>query len=158
MVNFLKPRTLSSEAKVVYNAGLAIWRHYFTKQGRSDFDHNAGFYEIKEFFRGRNEKVTLQSKGSDETFETLTGNLSAAYKPLAEKLAKKCYEHGFLSVLKPDTASRRPDTEKGGALKIRIESREEPKRPAGVFYAQVRQSSRWLNFRGCSPQSGTKGE
>jgi len=114
MARFLQTRArarpLSPEAAEVLAAGLAIWKHYFAQQSRSDFNHNAGFYEIKEFFRGRNDKGRLKSTGNDATFETLMEKLAAAYKPLAAKLATKCYEHGFLSILRPNPANHVPQT------------------------------------------------
>jgi len=107
MARYLGSRPAPSrEAADVLAAGLAVWRHYFAQQARSDFNHNAGFYEIKEFFRGRNDKGRLKSTGDDATFELLMEDLAVAYKPLARKLAAKCYEHGFLSILRPDPAAR----------------------------------------------------
>jgi hypothetical protein len=111
MAKTLKTITISSESLAVLHCGLAAWRHYFTFQTRSDFNHNAGIYEIKEFFRGRNNNGRLNSNGPHATFENLMKNLMAAYKPLSEKLASKCHEHGFLSLLKPNPETRAPKHE-----------------------------------------------
>jgi len=94
MSTFLKDKTLSEEAKLVYESGLSIWKHYFSK---SPPNQNVSFYDIKEFFRGRS-KGRLKSKGDDEEFERLMDNLREAYKPLSAKIAEKAYEHGFLSL------------------------------------------------------------
>jgi hypothetical protein len=97
MSNFLKGRTLSAEAQLVYDAGLALWKYYHVKtKGNKTVSVNASFYDIREYFQGRNEKGTMNSKSADETYSELLGALRDALKALTLKIQPKVYEYGFL--------------------------------------------------------------
>jgi hypothetical protein len=57
---------------------------------------NASFYDIREFFQGRNEKGTMKPKSDDETYNTLLAALRDNLRLLSEKIRPKVYEYGFL--------------------------------------------------------------
>jgi hypothetical protein len=97
MSNFLKGMTLSSEAQSVLDAGLALWRYYHAKtKGNKTVSVNASFYDIREYFQGRNDKGTMNTKSADETYTQLLGALRDALKTLTQKIQPKVYEYGFL--------------------------------------------------------------
>ena len=98
MSDFLKKRkSLSKEAKAVFNAGKALWKYY---QRTIQLDDkalvDASLYEIREYFKGRDEKGRMKSKATDERFNELDSELRASLKKLAEKIQPKVYEYGFL--------------------------------------------------------------
>jgi hypothetical protein len=97
MSNLLKNRTLSAEAQAVYNAGLALWKYYHEKtKDNKTVSVNASFYDIREYFQGRNEKGKMNSKSTDETYDQLLRALRDALKALTQKIQPKVYEYGFL--------------------------------------------------------------
>ncbi|MDR0485920.1 MAG: hypothetical protein LBH29_04260 [Elusimicrobiota bacterium] len=92
--HFLKDKKLSAASAVVYEAGLNIWKYYFSKNPKQA---NASFYDIKEFFKGRDlDTGKMKNKSDDETFNDLTAKLSVAMSALAKQIEKKVYEYGFL--------------------------------------------------------------
>ena len=99
MSDFLKKRkTLSKEAKAVFNAGKALWKYY---QKTIQLDDkalvDASLYEIREFFKERNEVTgRVNTKSKDDKFNELDAALRLALKKLAEKIQPKVYEYGFL--------------------------------------------------------------
>jgi hypothetical protein len=101
MSSFLKDRTqiapLSVEAQSVLDAGLALWRYYHAKtKSNKTVSVNASFYDIREFFQGRNEKGTMNTKSADDTYTQLLGALRDALKVLTQKIQPKVYQYGFL--------------------------------------------------------------
>jgi hypothetical protein len=97
MSNFLKDRTLSAEAQSVYNTALALWKYYHAKtKNNKTVSVNASFYDIREYFQGRNDKGTMNSKSADKTYTQLLGALRDALKTLTQKIQPKVYEYGFL--------------------------------------------------------------
>lgn len=86
------PESLSPAALAVYNAGLALWRYYHTKGANP----NASLYDIKEFFKGRNDKGKMNNKSEDPEFNRLESELSNAMRDLASEIEPKIYEYGFL--------------------------------------------------------------
>jgi hypothetical protein len=86
-------RQFSEKAKAVFNAGLALWRHYHKQP---HINVNASLYDIREHFQGRNEKGIMNNRSTDETYNTLNDNLRIALKMLAKKIEPKVYEYGFL--------------------------------------------------------------
>jgi hypothetical protein len=97
MSSFLKDRTLSVEAQSVLDAGLALWRYYHAKtKGNKTVSVNASFYDIREYFQGRNDKGTMNSKSADASYTQLLGALRDALKTLTHKIQPKVYEYGFL--------------------------------------------------------------
>ncbi|HBJ76727.1 MAG TPA: nucleoside 5-triphosphatase RdgB (dHAPTP, dITP,XTP-specific), partial [Porphyromonadaceae bacterium] len=57
---------------------------------------NASFYDIKEYFQGRNEKGKMNSKSEDSHYMELIKTLRESIKTLGDKIAKKVYQYGFL--------------------------------------------------------------
>ncbi|MDR2148713.1 MAG: hypothetical protein LBE91_19905 [Tannerella sp.] len=90
--NSLK-REFSKEAKDVFEAGKAIWIYYHRQP---NVNVNASFYDIKEFFKGRNEKGNVNSKAENQDFDLLEKELTAKLKILSRKIEPKVYEYGFL--------------------------------------------------------------
>lgn len=64
--------------------------------GRGGYNVNASLYDIREFFQGRNEAGKMNNKSTDETYSKLIANLRVSLKTLANKIAPKVYEYGFL--------------------------------------------------------------
>jgi hypothetical protein len=86
-------REFSKEAKAVFDAGREVWKYYH-KQPK--IDTNASLYDIKEYFKGRNEKGNVNQQSQDKVFNELNANLTSAMKILAHKIVPKVYEYGFL--------------------------------------------------------------
>jgi hypothetical protein len=88
---------LSAEAQAVLDAGRALFRYYHEKaQGKRKASLDASFYDIREWFQGRNENGKMNVTSSDEKYTALLAKLRAAQKRLAQKIAPKIYEYGFL--------------------------------------------------------------
>jgi len=98
MVDFLVGREFCSEAVAVFDAGRFLWRYYHNHNGKlhSVYNVDASLYDIREFFKGRNEAGRLKTKSDDDTFNELDKNLRNALNILAEKIVPKVYEYGFL--------------------------------------------------------------
>ena len=88
-----KQLQFSTDAVSVFNAGLELWRYYHSQK---NVNANAGLYEIKLFFQGRNEKGRMNAKSADEKYTMLIGNLRQTLSILAEKIAPKVFEYEFL--------------------------------------------------------------
>ncbi len=88
-----KPLVFSEEATAVFNAGRELWKYYHQQK---DINVNASLYNIREFFQGRNDKGRMNAKSSDDKYTELIGNLRLKLKLLADKVAPKVYEYGFL--------------------------------------------------------------
>lgn len=72
-----------------------LWQYYHTN---SDKNVNASFYDIREYFQGRDTNGRMNNTSEDSTYNTLIGNLRQAVKYLADhKIAPKVYLHGFLA-------------------------------------------------------------
>jgi len=84
----------SAEALAVFDAGRELWKHYHAQKG---INANAGLYDIREHFQGRNEKGNMNAKSPDEKYTELIGALREKLSVLADKIAAKVYEHGFLT-------------------------------------------------------------
>ncbi|MCL2758174.1 MAG: hypothetical protein FWE64_02530 [Alphaproteobacteria bacterium] len=88
MIRFMNargmPAILSCAAADVYDAGLNLWKYYFSK---SLENHNASLYDVKEFFN--------DNAPGDAEFGRLESELSAAMKSLAAQIEPKIYEYGF---------------------------------------------------------------
>jgi hypothetical protein len=97
MVNYLKDKKLSKEAKAVLEQGKKLWQAYFAttdvravreelKLNRAD----VGWYQIRNALKKRNE--------SGDTAPVSFKPFEEAYKTLTEKLQPMVYELGFLRV------------------------------------------------------------
>ena len=95
--------TKSKEAKMVREAGLALWRYYHKNATNDKYNANASLYNIKEYFQGRQESKNgklgdLNKTSKDENYNGLMANLRLALKRLATKITPKIYEYGFLRI------------------------------------------------------------
>lgn len=86
-------REFSVEAKDVFNAGRELWK-YFHQQ--KEINVNASLYDIREHFQGRNAKGRMNTKSKDEKYTELISSLRLKINLLADKIALKVYEYGFL--------------------------------------------------------------
>ena len=97
MSDFLKNRKMSKEAKAVFEAGKALWTYYHqTIKTAKRAVVDASLYEIREYFKGRDEKGRMKTKATDERFNELDAELRSSLKELAKKIKPKVYEYGFL--------------------------------------------------------------
>ena len=87
------PLTFTPEARAVFDAARVLWRYY---HAREDSDPNAGFYDIREYFQGRNDRGVMNPDSSDMEYMRLLGELKQAYKSLAANIEPKIYRYGFL--------------------------------------------------------------
>jgi hypothetical protein len=95
--NFIKDVTFSNEAKTVLDAGRELWKYYHVKiKNDKTAAVNASFYDIREYFQGRNENGTMNTKSDDETYNSLVKTLREKHKLLAKKIEPKIYIYGFL--------------------------------------------------------------
>jgi hypothetical protein len=91
--NTFTKRRFSTEAKKVFAVGRKLWTYY---HAQPKCNVNASLYDIREHFQGRNDKGKMNNKSNDETYNKLIADLRSALKMLAEKIAPKVYEYGFL--------------------------------------------------------------
>ena len=88
------PLQFSDEAKAVFDAGRELWKYYHSQK---DINVNASFYDIREFFQGRNEKTgRMNNKSTDEKYTELIADLRQKQNILADKIKPKIYEYEFL--------------------------------------------------------------
>jgi hypothetical protein len=88
-----EPLQFSAEAKAVFDAGRELWKYYHAKE---DANENASLYDIRAYFQERNDKGRMNSKSKDEKYTALIAELRNKLNVLAEKIAPKVYEYGFL--------------------------------------------------------------
>ncbi len=86
-------RQFSAEATAVFDAGRALWRYY---HAQPNVNVNASYYDIREYFQGRNAAGRMNSTSLDEKYTALIGDLRAKLNVLADKIKPKIYEYGFL--------------------------------------------------------------
>jgi len=97
-----KPLQFSATATAVFNAGRQLWKYYH--QSIKDIptwtglerNVNASLYDIRMYFQGKNDKGKMNSKSEDETYMHLLADLREALHRLAQKIAPKVYDYGFL--------------------------------------------------------------
>ncbi len=87
------PLEFSAEAQEVFTAGRALWTYYHAQEG---VNVNASFYDIREYFQGRNDKGKMNNKSNDEAYTALLAELRAKLQTLAQKITPKIYEYEFL--------------------------------------------------------------
>lgn len=83
----------TNEAKAVLDAGRELWRYYHEQP---NIIVNASLYDIREYFKGRNDKGRVNSRCDDEKYNELNDRLSECLDNLAEKIAEKVFKYGFL--------------------------------------------------------------
>ena len=99
------PLQFSPRAVEVFKAGKELWKYYHATpptKNRSEIDStswnvNASFYEIREYFQGRDAAGRMKSMSDDEKYNKLVGNLKLEMKFLALQIEPKIYEYGFLT-------------------------------------------------------------
>jgi hypothetical protein len=97
MSAYLTKESFSTEARAVLGAGKELWKYYHAKtKTDAAAPVNASFYDIREFFQGRNAKGPMKSKSDDETYNKLIAALRDNLRTLSEKIRPKVYEYGFL--------------------------------------------------------------
>jgi hypothetical protein len=97
MSGFLKGKQFSPEAQAVLDEGRKLWKYYHKKiKTTKTAPVDASFYDIREFFQGRKESGTMNSKSEDEEYNALIKSLREALKSLSAKIEPKVYEYGFL--------------------------------------------------------------
>jgi hypothetical protein len=88
---------VSPEAQAVLDAGRELWKYYHAKiKNNKTAPVNASFYDIREFFQGRKESGTMNTKSDDEIYNAIIKTLREKQKALAKKIEPKIYEYGFL--------------------------------------------------------------
>ena len=87
------PLEFSAEAKAVFDAGRELWKYYHLQP---NCNVNASLYDIREHFQGRSAAGKMNNKSKDETYSLLITDLRNKLKELAQKIAPKVYEYGFL--------------------------------------------------------------
>ena len=89
----------SYEAKMVFDAGRKVFAYYHSQDfSTKPYNVNASFYDIKEFFQGRNAKGEMNKthQAKDTHYKDLMAELADSLNTLAKKLKPKIYEYGFL--------------------------------------------------------------
>jgi hypothetical protein len=84
---------LSAEARAVYEAGKALWRHYHSQP---DAKPDASLYDIRAYFQGRDAQGKVKPTSEDSTYRRLNQTLKEALETLAQKIAEEAYAYGFL--------------------------------------------------------------
>ena len=87
------PLQFSKEAENTFSAGLELWKYYHKKE---DAKNDASYYEIREYFQGRNEKGRMNNSSKDEIYTELISKLRESLKVLAKEIAPRIYEFGIL--------------------------------------------------------------
>jgi very-short-patch-repair endonuclease len=91
------PISYSPEVQSVMDAGREIYRYYHaTRKQRNTGELNASLYDIKLYFKGKNDKGNMNATSDDEHFNTLMENLRIALQALAKHIEPKVYQYGFL--------------------------------------------------------------
>ena len=88
-----EPLVFSAEAIAVFDAGRELWRYYHAQPNANP---NASYYDIREYFHGRNEKGKMNPKSEDAEYNRLYLNLKEAMELLRQQIVPKVYEYGFL--------------------------------------------------------------
>lgn len=86
-------KEFSEEAKAVIDSGRELWKYYHSKP---EVNVNAGFYDIREYFQGRDEKGRMNSRSDDEKYMALRGDLNNKLDLLSDEIKPKMYEYKFL--------------------------------------------------------------
>ena len=96
------PLQFSDRALEVFKAGKELWKYYHSSSplipphkcvGQNV---NASFYDIREYFQGRDDAGRMKSRSDDKRYNMLMENLKLEMRFLALQLEPKIYEYGFL--------------------------------------------------------------
>lgn len=88
-----QPLAFSEEAKAVFDAGRELWKYY---HAQPNVNVNASYYDIREYFQGRNDKGKMNAKSLDQIYTNLNAELKNKMSILADKIKPKIYEYEFL--------------------------------------------------------------
>ena len=88
-----QPLIFSEAATAVFDAGRELWQYYHTQPNANP---NASYYDIREYFQGRNEKGRMNPTSEDAEYNRLHAHLKEVMSVLADVIATKVYEYGFL--------------------------------------------------------------
>jgi len=88
-----QPIEFSAAAQAVLDAGRELWRYYHQQP---EVNVNASFYDIREYFQGRNDKGVMNTDSADVHYMQLLHRLRETLHTLSEQIVPKVYEHGFL--------------------------------------------------------------
>ena len=91
------PFTFSQEAKDVFSAGKELWIYYHKNK---NCNVNASFYDIREFFQGRDKNGKMRHTSDNEKYIKYINQLRKNIKILSENIEPKIYEHRFLRTAK----------------------------------------------------------
>ncbi len=88
-----EPIQFSAEAQSVFNAGQELWRYYHSYP---NVNVNGSLYDIREFFKGRDENGKVNSYCDDKRYNELNGKLTSSLDELAKKIERKVFDYVFL--------------------------------------------------------------
>lgn len=78
-------------------AGKEVYRYYHhNRKQKGGGALNASLYDIKFYFKGKNDKGQMNTTSTDEQFNALMDKLRIALQALAKHIEPKVYEYGFL--------------------------------------------------------------
>ena len=89
----IQEEQMSPTAKQVWQIAKSLWQYYLSQP---NINVNASFYDIKEYFKGRDKEGKMNKKSNDEQFNNYIKNLNQAMKALTKEIKTKVYEHKFL--------------------------------------------------------------
>lgn len=93
----LQPMHMSTQANAVFAAGKEIYKYYHAaRKQKGGGPLNASLYDIKEYFKGRNEKGNIKATSDDAQFNRLMETLRTTMQALAQNITPKIYQYGFL--------------------------------------------------------------
>ncbi len=88
-----EPIIFSAEAQAVMDCAKELYIYYHSQENT---ENDASFYDIRLYFQGTDAKGRMNSTSNNNMYNELLRNLREAQKILADKIAKKVYEYGFL--------------------------------------------------------------
>ena len=103
-----EPLVFSQEAQAVFEAGRELWQYYhqtIALQADNSYSENAeynrkmvnaSYYDIREYFQGRNKNGRMNQKSSNPHYMELLAQLKSNMEILKGKIQLKVYQHGFL--------------------------------------------------------------
>lgn len=95
-----EPIQFTPAAQAVMEAGRKLWEYYLHQNDKMLYAEpvnvNASFYDIREYFQGRDDKGRMNPSSDDEHYNELLRDLRNYQKVLAKQIEKKVYLYGFL--------------------------------------------------------------
>lgn len=88
-----KQRSFSKEANDVFDSWRELWKYYHSQD---NINVNAGFYDIRAHFQGKNAAGRMNSKSNNKKYTELISDLRRDLWILAEVIQPKVYEYEFL--------------------------------------------------------------